>query len=63
MSASSYPVLYLNLLEHEGQSFIKFYYKSNPQISKKLQELEWIEYSQQQHCYLTPFSDDKLLLI
>jgi site-specific recombinase XerD len=63
MSASPYPVLYLNLLEHEGQSFIKFYYKTNPQISKKLQELEWIAYSQQQHCYLTPFNDEKLLLI
>jgi integrase/recombinase XerD len=56
-------VLYLNLLEHEGQTFIKFYYKSNPQISKKLEQAEWIKYSHQYHCFVTPFSQDKLLLM
>jgi integrase/recombinase XerD len=63
MSALPYPVLYLNLLEHDGQSFIKFYYKSNPHISKKLEQAEWIQYSHQYHCFVTPFSQDKLLLI
>jgi integrase/recombinase XerD len=63
MSASPYPVLYLNLLEYDGESFIKFYYKSNPQITKKLEQAEWIQYSHQYHCFVTPFSQDKLLLI
>jgi integrase/recombinase XerD len=63
MPASPYPVLYLNLLEHEGKTFIKFYYKTNPQISKKLRECEWVKYSWQYRCYLTHFSNDKLLMI
>jgi site-specific recombinase XerD len=63
MQTSPLPVLYLNLLVHEEKSYIKFFYKNNPQINKKLQETKWVKYSQQYRCFITPYTGDVLLQI
>jgi integrase/recombinase XerD len=63
MPASPLPILYLNLLEYQGQPFIKFYYKHNPLLSQKLKQLEGVKYSQQFKCFLTPYNEAKLLLL
>lgn len=63
MESLPLPVIYLNLLEHQGQRFIKFCYKHNARISEKLKQAEWIHYSRQYSCFLTHFTNENLALI
>lgn len=52
MTFSLLPVLYLNLLEHEGKTFIKCWHKPHSLIHQKLKAAPWISYSQTYKCYV-----------
>lgn len=49
---SSYPVLFLNPLEHAGKAFIRIWHKPNPFISRRLKEAGWIRYSKTYKCFV-----------
>ena len=60
MANQQQPTIYLNLLPHEGKTFIKFYYKADNLINQKLKSADWIKYSQTYKCYVMAHSDHSL---
>jgi len=56
MLPNTLPVLYLNPLEHQGKTYIKFWYKPHPFLTQKLKAAAWIKYSQTYKCYVMPYS-------
>ena len=52
MLPASLPVLFLNPLEHQGKTYIKFWHKPHPAISQKLKTASWIKYSKTYKCYV-----------
>ena len=49
---SESPVVYLNLLGHAGNTFIRIWHKPNPFITKRLKEGSWISYSKTYKCFV-----------
>ncbi|WP_233219270.1 tyrosine-type recombinase/integrase [Adhaeribacter arboris] len=49
-----FPTLYLNPLEHQGKTFIKFWHKPQPAVRQRLQAAPWIKYSQTYKCFVMP---------
>ncbi|MFT2011513.1 hypothetical protein ACMA1I_22775 [Pontibacter sp. 13R65] len=54
------PVLFLNLLEHEGKAFIHIWHKASPFISKRLKEATWIKYSKTYKCFVMHHSNQAI---
>ncbi|NDK56664.1 tyrosine-type recombinase/integrase [Pontibacter fetidus] len=52
LHSSSFPILFLNPLEHAGKAFIRIWHKSSPFISKRLKEATWIRYSKTYKCFV-----------
>ena len=44
--------VFLNLLEHGGKKYIRFWYKANPFISSKLKEAPWVKFSKTYKCFV-----------
>lgn len=44
--------VFLNLLEHNGEKYIRLWHRPNPFISSKLKEAAWIKFSQTYKCYV-----------
>ncbi|MDX5423396.1 MAG: site-specific integrase [Hymenobacteraceae bacterium] len=55
--ANSYPVVFLNALEHEGKRFIRLWFKANPFIVKRLKEANWLKYSKTYKCFVMHRTD------
>jgi len=63
MDTVTLPILYLNLLEHQGKSFIKFYFKKDFGLHQQLKQMAGVKYSQQYQCFVTHYNPEKLLHI
>ncbi|MCD4697942.1 MAG: hypothetical protein K8S16_17095 [Bacteroidales bacterium] len=57
------PVIFLNRIELEGNSYIKLYYKANEKILQRIKQNDWIRYSVELSAYYTNDSEKNIGLI
>ncbi|KAA5538734.1 tyrosine-type recombinase/integrase [Adhaeribacter rhizoryzae] len=60
MHPTALPVLFLNLLDHQGKTYIKFWHKPHLAISGKLKTASWVKYSKTYKCYVMHHSPQAL---